>query len=79
MGTDEFGVGGLSVAFCLVKHTPLAAQRQVGPYKNGRPASFLMVPSAAFKWQILKKIPPVWCAGFDGSTVSMGPHLLAEY
>ena len=43
---------------------------------NGRPASFFFAPADGSQYQILQKIPPVRCAGFDGSTYG---HPLEEF
>ena len=43
--------------------------RTNGVYKEGRPVSFMFVPSAGYKWQIQNTVPAVWCARFDGSAI----------
>ena len=71
MGVEEFSMGDLPrpvhVSLCLVKHAPEKA-KQTGVYKSGRPVSFFFAPPDGFQYQILQKIPSIWCAGFDGST-----------
>ena len=38
-----------------------------GAYKDDRPVSFMPVPPAGHKWQVVDKVPAVWCKRFDGS------------
>ena len=40
-----------------------------GVYKGDRPVSFIFVPSAGSKWQVMSKVSAVWCKRFDGSTI----------
>ena len=77
IGVEESGMGDLYVSLCLVKHAPEKA-KQTGVYKSGRPVSFFFAPTDGFEfqYQILKKPPSVWCAGFVGSTYE---HSLEEF
>ena len=52
----------------LVKHTPMGQGRASGVYKDYRPVSFIFVPAAGYKWQVMNKVCTVWCKRFDGST-----------
>ena len=67
----QFGTGSGRVGIGLVKHTPMRRDRTSGVYKDGRPVSFIFVPSAGYKWQVLNKVSTVWCKRFDGSTVTV--------
>ena len=69
MGTSEFNVGSMRVNIALVKHTPMGTGKTSGVYKDDRPVSFFFVPSDGFEWQVMNKIPTVWCKRFAGTTI----------
>ena len=69
LGPSQFDTGSGRVDIALVKHRPMSTGRTSGVYKDDRPVSFIFVPSAGFKWQVMNKAPAVWCKRFDGSTI----------
>ena len=69
LGSSEFDMGSGRVELALVKHTPLGAGKANSIYKDDCPVSFIFVPSDRFRWQVMNKVPMVWCAQFDGSTI----------
>ena len=60
MGVEEFGMGDLGVALCLVEHAP-EKTKQKEMHKSGRPDSFFFAPTDGFQYQILQKIPAIIC------------------
>ena len=71
LGSSQFDTGSGRVDIALVKHTPMSTGKTSGVYKGDRPVSFIFVPSAGFKWQVMNKVSTVWpwCKRFDGSTI----------
>ena len=53
----------------LVKHTSMGSGETSGVYKDDRPVSFMFIPPAGYKWQVMNKVSTVWCKRFDGSTI----------
>ena len=70
-GASQFDTVSISgrVDLVLVKHTPMESGKTSGVYKDDRPVSFMSVPSAGYKWQVMNKVSTVWCSRFDGSTI----------
>ena len=57
------------MGIALVKHTPMGRGKTSGVYKDDRPVSFISVPPAGYKWQVMNEVSTVRCKRFDGSTI----------
>ena len=73
LGPSQFDTGSgrvaMGIALAIVKHTPMSTGRTSGVYKDGHPVSFISVPSAGFKWQVMSRVSAVRCKRLDGSTI----------
>ena len=47
----------------------MVSGKKSGVYKDGRPVSFMFIPSAGYKLQVMNKVPDVCCKRFGGSTI----------
>ena len=76
-GSSQFdtGSGRVAIDIALVKHTPMGTGKTSGVYKGGRPFPFIAIPPAGYKWQVMNKVPAVWCKRFDGSTIARQTHM----
>ena len=62
-GSSEFDAGSgqvdINIVLAMVKHTPMRKGETSGVCKGDRPVSFIFVPPAGYKWQVMSKVSTV--------------------